>query len=80
MKEIGAFEAKNKLGQLLDLAESGEEIVITRHGKEVARLVPPRGGFDRSEARRAAAEILEMSRGARLNGIKIRDLIDEGRR
>ena len=33
MREVGAFEAKNKLGQLLDLIERGEEIVITRHGK-----------------------------------------------
>jgi prevent-host-death family protein len=40
LREIGAFEAKNKLGQLLDLVEQGEEITITRHGKEVARLVP----------------------------------------
>ena len=42
MREIGAFEAKNKFGQLLDLAERGEEVLITRHGKEVARLVPAR--------------------------------------
>ena len=42
MREVGAFEAKNKLGQLLDLVERGEEIVITRHGKQVARLVPPK--------------------------------------
>ncbi len=32
MKQIGAFEAKNKLAELLDLAENGEEIIITRHG------------------------------------------------
>jgi prevent-host-death family protein len=38
--EIGAFEAKNKLGMLLDRVEYGEEIVITRHGKPIARLVP----------------------------------------
>ncbi len=41
MKEVGAFEAKNKLGQLLDWVEAGEDIVITRRGKVVARLVPP---------------------------------------
>ncbi len=41
MREIGAFEAKNKLGQLLDWVEAGEEIVITRRGRVVARLVPP---------------------------------------
>jgi prevent-host-death family protein len=51
--QIGAFEAKNKLGSLLDRVEQGEEIVITRHGKPVARLVPNPGGFDRAQARAA---------------------------
>ena len=40
MREVGAFEAKNKLGQLLDLVEQGEEVIITRHGKE-GRAVGP---------------------------------------
>ena len=38
MSQIGAFEAKNTFGSLLDRVEKGEEIVITRHGKPVARL------------------------------------------
>lgn len=40
MHEVGVFEAKNKLGTLLDWVENGEEVVITRHGKAVARLIP----------------------------------------
>jgi prevent-host-death family protein len=40
MRRIGAFEAKNKLAALLDLAERGEEIVITKRGRAVAKLVP----------------------------------------
>ena len=81
MREVGAFEAKNKLGALLDLVENnGEEIVITRRGKPVARLVPATQGFDREKARRAVAGIIEASRGVTLGGLKIRDLIDEGRR
>ena len=35
MKEIGAFEAKSKLGQLLDWVEAGEDVVITRRGSEI---------------------------------------------
>lgn len=57
MKEVGAFEAKNTLGGLLDQVASGEEIVITRHGKPVARLVPVGGGADRNAARQALARI-----------------------
>lgn len=50
MMEIGAFEAKNTLGALLDRAEHGEEILITRHGKPVARLGPIAGLFGRKQA------------------------------
>jgi len=79
MRKIGAFEAKNKFGHLLDQVEHGEEIVITRRGKAVARLVPAEPGFDRDKARRAVAGILEMSRGVTLGGLNIKDLINEGR-
>lgn len=79
MSEIGAFEAKSKLGQLLDRVQAGEEIVITRRGRPVARLVPPSPAFNRERARAAAAEIRAMSKGVTLGGISIRELIDEGR-
>ena len=68
MREVGAFEAKNKFGQLLDLVEKGEEVTITRHGKQVARLVPARPAASRAEVRaalvriRARAEQLELGR------------------
>ncbi len=61
MTEVGAFEAKNRLGQLLDLVEQGEEVTITRHGKEVARLVPARASFSREEARAAVRRIRERA-------------------
>ena len=64
MREIGAFEAKNKLGTLLDWVENGEEVLITRRGKAVARLVPAEPGFDRAKARRAADGLLDARRRA----------------
>jgi prevent-host-death family protein len=79
MSKIGAFEAKNRLGALLDRVEQGEEIVITRRGKPVAKLVPAGQGFDRKKARRDIAGLIEASRGVTLGGLKIRDLINEGR-
>lgn len=57
MKEVGAFEAKNKLSMLLDAVERGEEVVITRHGKAVARLVPDGPRHDVLLAQAAAARI-----------------------
>jgi prevent-host-death family protein len=62
LREVGAFEAKNTLGSLLDRVESGEEIVITRHGKPVARLVPNEGSVDRSRARAAFDRVRENAR------------------
>jgi prevent-host-death family protein len=55
--EIGAFEAKNKFGMLLDRVEYGEEIIITRHGKPVARLVPNSTRIDTLQARAALERI-----------------------
>jgi prevent-host-death family protein len=77
--EIGAFEAKNTLGSLLDRVEKGEEIIITRRGKPVARLAPVRADKDRSAAVAAAKELLELSKGATLGGLNIKDPIEEGR-
>jgi prevent-host-death family protein len=70
MREIGAFEAKTRLGQLLDWVEAGEEIVITRRGKVVARLTQPVP---------AARTIRKMRTGVTLGGVPIKALIDEGR-
>jgi len=79
MREIGAFEAKNRLGSLLDAAEHGEEITITRRGRAVARLVPARVGGDRGKARAAAERIIARSPGKTLGGLSLKELVAEGR-
>ncbi len=79
MKEVGAFEAKNRLGTLLDWVEQGEEVVITRRGKAVARMIPSGPVVNSSEARAAVACIREMRRGVTLGDLNIKDLISEGR-
>ena len=40
MESIGLFEAKTHLSELIARAERGEEVIITRHNKPVAKLVP----------------------------------------
>ena len=79
MREIGAFEARNKLGTLLDWVAGGEEVLITRRGKPVARLVPAEPGVDRVRARQAADNIRVRSVGVSLGDLEIKDLVDEGR-
>ncbi len=80
MRTVGAFDAKNRLGSLLDMVERGEEITITRHGKPVARLVAPAAPDRLAEAQAAVARIRERRKGVTLGGISIRELIDEGRK
>jgi prevent-host-death family protein len=85
--EVGAFEAKNTLGALLDRVERGEEIVITRHGKPVARLVPNTVRLDQDRVRAAFDRLRERARQlARENPGRlafdweeIKKLRDEGR-
>jgi prevent-host-death family protein len=79
MIEVGAFEAKNKLSHLLDLAEKGEEIIITRHGKQVARLLPMVKPFDHEAALQAVADVKKMRKGMRLSAAEIKEFINEGR-
>lgn len=40
MVEVGVLEAKTRLSQLLQAALDGEDVVITRHGKQIAKLTP----------------------------------------
>jgi prevent-host-death family protein len=79
-KTVGAYEAKTHFSELLDRAAAGEEITITKHGHPVARLIPMQPGKS-VESRRAAIEKWKQrSKGLSLGGLKIRDLIEEGRR
>jgi prevent-host-death family protein len=72
MKQIALYEAKNTLSALIDEVErSGEEVIITRHGKPAARLGPAR-------PRRSGDEMRAL--GARLAAHRARMAIaNEGR-
>ena len=74
--EIGAFEAKNKLSALLDWVEAGDEVVITRRGKAVARLVSAVAGHDVARAARAADALRAATKGWRLNGPDVKGKVD----
>lgn len=82
MKEIGAFDAKTKLGALLDLVERGEEVLITRRGKPVAKLVPSTSRPDVNVAAEAAQRIRARARslqGDSFDWNEWKELRDEGR-
>lgn len=75
---IGAFEAKTKLGSLLERVGQGVSFVITKHDRPVAKLV---GYDDEKSARRAgvSAAMRALRARYRLKGVGIRELRDEGR-
>ena len=77
--EIGAYDAKTRLAELLTRVEKGERIVITRHGRPVAQLVPVQGGADRT-VNQAVDELRAFRSAHRLGAeLTLRDLIEEGR-
>ena len=79
MRSIGAYEAKTHLPRLLDEVAKGERITITKHGVPVAILVPPsRGAVEDADS--LMKWMREFRKGHRLDGVTIRELIDDGRR
>ena len=78
---VGAFEAKTHLSSLLERVANGEKIIITEHGKPIAKLVPI-DPAQPPDIKLVVAEMLsyrdEMQRT--LDGISIRELAEEGRR
>lgn len=76
--EVGLFEAKTHLSELVErIASGGDDVVITKRGKPLARIVPMR---ETSAAERAMA-LLSAARDASTPGTgTLRELIDEGRR
>jgi len=79
-KTVGAYQAKTHLSQLLEKVEAGEEITITKHGAPVARLVPVKKEATLEERVAAIQRIQKLAGGLSLGGLKIKDLISEGRR
>jgi len=79
MATVGAFEAKTKFSALLERAERGEQIVITRRGKPVARLVRIEQP-EREDGRELVARFKAARANATLGGLSWKDLRDEGRK
>ena len=80
MESIGLFEAKTHLSELIARAERGEEVVITRHNKPVARLMPMAAGAPDASARRDAVAALLQAAAGRNLALDWKALRDEGRR
>ena len=78
MDTVGAFDAKNRLGELLERAAKGESIVITKRGRPLAILGPIPAQKPRDK-RSVIAAIEQFRRGKKLDGLSVSELVDEGR-
>jgi prevent-host-death family protein len=79
MITVGAFEAKTHLSSLLDRVADGAEVVITKHGKPVARLVSATH-IDRERVNDAHEKLKLLRKGTTLGGLSWQELRDAGRR
>ena len=80
MRTIGLFEAKQKLSELVERANEGEQIGITRRGKLTAMLVPARNNDVSLKDAFAAIERIRRRVKPLPKGVTIKDLIEEGRK
>lgn len=76
MITVGAVEAKTILSALLERVAEGEEVLITKHGRAVARIIPA-VGVDRARARKAIAAIRREAKGRRLRGLSMRRMMGD---
>lgn len=78
-QSIGLFEAKTHLSELINRVERGEEVVITRHNKAVAKLVPVVRSRQVVAGRQAAIAALLAFEPIRMPDTPLRTLIEAGR-
>jgi prevent-host-death family protein len=87
MASITAFEAKTRFGELLDRVAKGEEIIITRHERPVARIVPE-GGQSLDQVKRAVEGLKALQKDVaafnagkpQLSWEDFKSIVEEGRK
>lgn len=79
MREVGSYEAKTHLAELLDDVSRGESITISRHGTPIAMVIPVPGHNNISPAE-AIAKLRRVRQDVRLDGLSLNELIEEGRK
>jgi prevent-host-death family protein len=78
MITVGAFEAKTHLSALLERVAGGEEVVITKHGKPIARLVRA-ATINQADVDEAVEQLRRFRKGKILGGLAWKALRDAGR-
>lgn len=79
MQTIGAFAAKTHLSELLEQVEQGKQIIITKHGRPVAKLVPATK-IDSLHIKKTINELKTFNKENHLGKLDWKKLRDEGKR
>jgi prevent-host-death family protein len=79
MRSIGSYELKTHLSQVLESVENGQSVIVTRHGKPIARILPPELA-QRQSVKDAVRGLLAFPRKPLPRGVTIKSLIEQGRR
>ncbi len=79
MIEIGSYDAKTRLSELLEKVREGESFTITRHGQPIVELRPV-GQRSATERKALIERMKRFQQSHSLEGASVRDLIEEGRR
>ena len=79
MRKIGTYQLKTHLAEVLEEVENGQSVIVTRHGKPIARITPNKRADDQ-QTKRAVDALLNFPRTPLPRGLTIRRLIEEGRR
>ncbi len=79
METVGAYDAKTRLPELLKRVAKGEKITITRHGVPVAVLQAPETA-QKPAPEKAIAALRKFRSKHSLEGLTVRELLEEGRR
>ncbi len=79
MRSVGSYELKTHLSEILDAVGRGQAVTVTRHGKPIARILPP-DRERREDVAQAVRGLVAFPRTPLPKGVTIRNLIEEGRR
>jgi prevent-host-death family protein len=79
MGVLERYEADDSLNTVLQRVRTGQQVILTKHGVDVARVLPatPR---DQGRVDAAVEGLRQFARSHSLGGLRIKDLVDEGRK
>ena len=74
-----AYDPNQRIGDILARIREGREVILTQNGQVIARVLSSPGVRDKEAIQKSIGEWRELRKHMRLDGLKVKDLINEGR-